>query len=353
MKRLVVCLVVVAVAGCQSAWQRLDQYSASYMRVMDAAQAVLARRYVVTAVDRAHGIIEASSIVRANMITKYRTKATARVFQTGDGTYDVEMRVTNELELSEPSLMGRGQPPHDWRAVGFDHLAETALRAEVQAQMMGQTVTATPRPSYLLFSAPRPPVPAGLMRPRIPDPVGGAKEPPPPPPKPQSAPKPSPEAPKVSQASLFTQHLAMGDLHWERRELDEALLAYQRAALAAPKEPTGHLSLAGVWTALRRYSVAAVALREAAAVANGHRLAAAELARLRGPAEEMTERLLLLKGWCKQQPNDVDGQLLLAYHYILAGRADDARASLGDVVRVKPQDAAARFLTEQLAATQS
>ncbi len=353
MRRLLVCLVVVATAGCQSTWQRLDQYPPPYMRVMDAAQAVLARRYVVTAVDRAHGIIEASSIVRANMITKYRTKATARVYQTGEGAYDVEMRVTNELELSEPSLMGRGQPPHDWRAVGFDHLAETALMAEVQAQMMGQTVTATQRPSYLLFSAPKPLMPAGLMRPSIPDPVGAPARPAPAPPRPQTAPKASPDAPKVSQADTFTQHLAMGDLHWQRRELDEALLAYQRAALAAPKEPAGHLSLAGVWTALRRYSAGAAALREAAAVANGHRLAAAELARLRGPAEEMTERLLLLKGWCKQQPSDTDGQLLLAYHYLLAGRADDARASLGDVVRARPQDPAARFLAQQLAAAQS
>ncbi|HUT37235.1 MAG TPA: tetratricopeptide repeat protein [Planctomycetota bacterium] len=351
MRRAAVGLVVVAVLGCQHTWQSLDQYPGAYMRVMDAARAVLARHYVVTNVDRAHGFVEASSIVRANMITKYRTKATARVFQVGPGAYDVEMRVTNELELSEPSLMGRGQPPHDWRAVGFDHLAETALMAEVQAQMMGQTVTAAPRPSYLLFSTPSPvPLGAGeLMRPPIPDPVGGAPTPPPAAP----APKPVTAAPRPSRAGLFEQHLAMGALHWERHEVDQALLAYQRAAVAAPSNPVGHLAVAGAWTALRRYSAGAAALREAAAVANGHRLPNTELARLRGPAEELNERLLLLKGWCKQQPSDVDGQLLLAYHYFLAGRADDARASLDGVVRAKPQDPAARFLAQQLGAARS
>jgi cytochrome c-type biogenesis protein CcmH/NrfG len=108
-----------------------------------------------------------------------------------------------------------------------------------------------------------------------------------------------------------------------------------------------------VWTALRRYNAGATALREAAAAANGQPVPGTALARLRGPAEELSERLLLLKGLCKQQPNDRDGRLLLAYHYILAGRADDARASLDEAMRADPNDAAARFLARQLGPARS
>ncbi len=349
-------LVVLAVLGCRSTWYAMDPYSAPYMRVMDAARSVLARHYAIADVDRAHGLVTATSIVRANLATKFRTKAVARVYVTGDGTYDVEMRVTNELELSEPSLMGGGQPPYDWRAVGFDHLAETALMAEVQAQLVGQTVSVTPRSTYLMFPAPiaGPLRHSDLLRPPIPDPVGGAAKPgaAAPAPKPQApaaqaAPKPAPEAPKASAADLFVQYLAMGDLHWQRGELDKALLEYQRAAVAAPKDPVAHLSLAGVWTALRRYNAAAAALRDAAGLANGDRLPNRELARLRGPEDALGERVLLLKGWCKQRPEDVDGRLLLAYHCFLAGRFDEAKTTVEGVLRTTPQDAAARFLARQ------
>lgn len=363
MRRALLPLLVAALMGCSSdVWRNecrgplerqlredLDQSPTGWVQTVALVQSVLARHYIVTSVDRVHGIIEASSPVRANITTKYRTKATARVFEVGRRVYDAEVRVTNELEFSEPSNLGRGQPTFDWRAVGFDHLAEVALMTEIQAALRGETVTATPQSTYLMFPRPQP-VPrrhSDLLRPPVPDPVGGASKAAPSAPAADSQPVPKPmtAAPK---AELCQQYLAMGDLCWQRQDLDKAVLEYQRAAVACPQDPAGHLSLAVAWTALRRYSAGAAALREAAAVANGKALSDRDLARLRGPAEELGERLLLLKGWCKQRPDDLDGRLLLAYHLYLAGRADEARASLDDLVRAKPQDAAARFLAQQL-----
>lgn len=361
MRRAVAVFLVLAVLGCQEVWRAADQYPPQYLRVLEAARAVLARHYAISNVDRVHGVVEAVSAVQANSATKFRTKAVAYVYQTWEGNYDVQIRVVNELEVSQPSLLGRAQPPFDWRAVGFDQLAETALMAELQAQLAGQTITATPKASHVMFRAPIP-TPlrhSDILRPPIPDPVT--------PPKPaaaapapaaqpqlaQASPTPPPEASRASAPELFAQHLAMGDLHWQRRELDKALLEYQRAALIRPKDPVAHLSLAVVWTALRRYNAAAAALREAAGVANGERLPDRELARLRGAADDFNERLLILKGWCKQRPGDVDGLLLLAYHCFLAGRLDEARASLQDVLRASPQDAAAQFLARQLDAART
>lgn len=359
MRRLAIGSLVLAILGCQTAWRAMNQYPPEYLRVLEAARAVLARHYAVGYVDHVRGVVEASSAVNANLSTKFRTKAVARVFKTWDGAYVPQIRVTNELEMSEPSLMGGGQPPFDWRAVGFDHLAETALMAELEAQLAGQTVSVTTRSNHFMFPAPvsNPLRSSGLLRPHIPDPVGGARRPAvataPAPKAQETAVQAAPEAPKAGRTELFAQHLAMGDLHLERREHEAALLEYQRAALVCPSEPSGHLSLAGAWTALRRYSAGAAALRAAAGAANGARLAPRDLARLRGPEEELRERILLLKGWCRQRPEDLDGRLLLAYHCFLAGRLDEARADLEALLRANPQDPAAQFLARQLEAART
>jgi tetratricopeptide (TPR) repeat protein len=352
MKRLLALLLVVAAVGCQGTLCTLDQSPPGYMQALETAQAVLARHYGPVTVDKARGTVEASTIVRANLFCKYRTKAAAQIVQTAANKYDAVIRVTNELEVSEPSLLGGGQPGYDWRAVGFDQMAEAALLAEYQGQ--------TPmRPSPVMFR----PAPAAPLRHRdLPRPEGtgggGAEKPMPrpstpraPEAKPEEAPRPSAApAAKPSQAQLFEQHLMMGDLHLKRRDLDNAVLEYQRATSAAPTNAAAHLSLAGVFTALRHYSAGAAELRQAASAANGDRLPAADLSRLRGPADEVKERILLLKGWCKQKPEDTDARLLLAYHCFLAGRVEDARATLDEVMKANPKDLAGRYLVRQMEA---
>jgi len=356
MRRVPVCLLlIITVLGCQRTWQGLqrdlDQYPPGLLYAVGAAEVVLARHYVVTNVDRVHGIVEASSIVKANLVTKHRAKAVARVFQINENAYDVEVRVTNELELSEASPGGRGQPPHDWRAVGFDHVAEAMLMGEVQAQLRGQAISVTPKSTHVLFR----PVQGTPARHRdiVPPATEGGPLPAPLPkplePTPETAPKPTSSAPaKPQPLEVFAQHVALGDAYAQRRELDKALLEYQRAAVACPQSPVSHLALAGVLTGLRRYDAAAASLREAAAAAKGARLANADLARLRGGADELSERLLLLKGWCKQRPDDASARLLLAYHLFLAGRPDEARAAVGEIMAANPKDAAAQCLVAQM-----
>ena len=339
MRKCMALLLVLAAAGCTTL-QRLERPPA-YLRTLEAARAVLARHYGPAYVDKAHGMVEASPIVRASVFTKYRTRAVATVYPAGQGQYAVQMRVTNELEISEPSLLGGGQPPYDWRAVGFDRLAEASLMAEVMSELSGPRPPTPPRSSRGHSTPPQ----HNVLRPSVPEAPAA---------KPEALPNPTntpSEEPRNAQ--LFDRYLAMGDLNLQRRQFDKALLEYQRATVACPKNAAGHLSLAGVWTALRRYSAGAAALRDAAAVADGQAMANTELNRLRGPAEELSQRLLLLKGWCKQKPDDSDARLLLAYHCFLAGRADEARAALGEIAKLTPKDPAARYLGAQMAAVRS
>ena len=338
-----VCLAVAPLA-CQMAGQNWATYSPEYLRVLAAAEKVLGRHFVVTGVDKPHGIVGASSVVRANIFTKYRTRAEARVLPAGVGRYGVQVRVTNELEISEPSLLGRGQPGYDWRAVGFDHVLEAALMTEVQAELQGQTVAAVP-PSATQFL--KPPVPAKRHR----DLFGPGNAPAKPAAKPESKAPIPPAAqapPKADPSALHAQYLALGDVYEKRNDHKKALLEYQRAAMTRQDDATAHLSLATVFTALSRYDAAAGALREAAGASKHEALDAQDVRRLRSLAQDINERLLALTGWCKQNPKDGDAQLVLGYHGLLADRADEARETLAALLKASPNDPAAQFLMRNL-----
>jgi len=332
-KRLAVPLMLLAVVGCERIFQRtvrvLDPYPRSYVETLELARKVLSRHFAIRAVDKAHGVVEGSSVVRANMFTKYRTRAVAQVFEIARGTYGVQVRVTNELEVSEPSLLGRGQPGYDWRAVGFDHVMEATLMAELEAERAGR-VTSSRGPLRH----------RDVIQPR-------GREPRP------SKPARSSEGPGSRKEELFEQYAALGELYYRRGEFDKALMEFQRATVACPERVFGHLALAGVWASLSRYDAAASALRQGALAADGKRLTGEELARLRRPAEAIRQRLLLLRGWCKQHPGDRDARLVLAYYCLLANETKEAQERLAELLSKSPEDVAARFLAREVSALRS
>jgi len=346
---VVVAAMVLSMSGCDPIWRAA--YPPPYLKALSDAQTVLARHFIVTNVDRDNGIVEASGIAGANMYTKYRTRVEARAYRLPNGSYDIEMRVVNELEISEPSCLGgsRPQPGHDWRAVGFDHVLEAALTAEVQNELRGVHVMVQPTASYVMFQQP----PAVPMRhtdifPQPPSGQSPAPNPLAPAPKAPEPPKPQSSAPdRPATVQLFDQYMALGDQYLRRREHDRALLEYQRATLAQPRNPVPYLSLAGVWTLLGRYGTGAEALRQAAAAADGHPIAGTDIQRLRSLAEDANQRVLLLKGWCRQNPADRDARLLLGYHCLLADRPDEARAALQEILQADPKDIAAAYLLRQ------
>jgi len=60
MRKALVCLLGLAAVGCHGLWRPLNPYPPAYLRALETARAVLSRHFVVTKVDRAHGIVEAS-----------------------------------------------------------------------------------------------------------------------------------------------------------------------------------------------------------------------------------------------------------------------------------------------------
>ncbi|MFP4057204.1 MAG: tetratricopeptide repeat protein [Candidatus Brocadiia bacterium] len=350
----------LATVGCTT-WQRspLSPYSPDFGEKLAATKRVLARHFTITGVDKPHGKVYAQSVVGANIHTKYRTLVEATVYPVGQRDYDVQVRVRNELEVSQPSLLGGNQPPHDWRTVAFDHVLEAALMAEVQAEIAGEQAEVEPRATYTMFPVPRPPRVRhrDFFRPPIPDLRKKAPEA-----KPEAkTPAPaSPDAPPRAQArreGAYDEYMAQGDQYAAQGDdaasLKKALLEYQRAAMACPDRAEAYLSLTRAWTALGQYAQAAASLRQAARAGDAARLAAGDLRRLRELDGDLSARLMLLKGWCRQNPNDHDARLLLSYHCLLADRAEEARRTLQDVLEARPQDPAAQFLVRQIEARRS
>jgi hypothetical protein len=361
--RFILILAAAAIPSACHSLSSLSQTPPEKARRLSAAQRVLARHFPVVSVDSWVGVVEARSVVGANPVAKYRTRAVAIVFPTPMGGYDTEIRVTNELEVSEVSPRGGGQPPSDWRAAGFDKPFEAQLLAELDAELGGQPLAAAPpRHSYSLWTppAPGPPPPYPQELPRLPLPeVRPVPQEPAPVPAGPPVPLPpaaEPGAPKAQGApaavagvgQLCQQYMALGDQCLARREYDKALLEYQRAAFASPESPVAHLCLAMVWTALDRYAPAAESLRQAADAARDRALPAQELARLRGLSPDAGRRLLLLKGWVEKNPADADARLVLGYHGLLADRSDEARQALQQVLHARPEEPAARYLMRLL-----
>lgn len=357
MKRSVIALVV-AVAVPLASCQLFRPYPAAQRHVMDAAARVLGRHFAITDYSLARGTVVGVSAEGANLAARYRTLATATVYPVGSGKYDCQIRVENQLESSLPSAMGGAQPPYQWSTAGFDRVLEARLMNELRAELAYHVGSvAAPTSSYAMF---RPLAkPTARHRDLFPAPA-----PPPPAPKPtSSAPHKPRAAPKGAQALArpdeparvegYAQHLAQGDLHLRRGEHDQALQEYQCAALARPHAASAYLSLASVWTAIGHYAAGAESLRLAAGASGERALTAREVARLRYATGDVSQRLLLLQGRCKQDAGDTDARLLLGYHCLLADRAQDARAALEQVLRAHPQDPAARYLVGQLDARRS
>ncbi|NQT86802.1 hypothetical protein HQ560_08570 [bacterium] len=332
-------------------------YQPEYLDALEAAKAVLARHYMVTGVDKAHGVVYAQSAVGANISTKYRTVAVGRVRRISDGQYDVGIRVKNELEVSTPSLMGGGDTPHDWRTVAYDQIREAELMNEVNAELAGYHVTSRVRSNYVLWGRPEarptarhrdlfqpPPAAPPVGKPAAPLVPEGKAEPP--------AAKPQTHAPPATRNDeLYRRYMAQGDVYLKSAQrgqdtVRKALIEYQRATIAKPHSPSPHLSLAATWTALKDYPRAAESLRQAAARSDGGAMSKQDLARLRTMGDET--RVMLLKGWCKQNPDDRDARLVLGYQCLLVNRAKDAQENLDELLATNPSDTVAAYLVRQL-----
>ena len=124
--------------------------------------------------------------------------------------------------------------------------------------------------------------------------------------------------------------------YFKRGDYQMALAQTNRAVALVPNDSLMHEFRALCLFATRDYQQSAAALY--AVLSGGPGWDAATLNGLYANPNVYADQLRALEGYIRQNPNRPDARFLLAYHYMLGGRDQQAVSELQAVVRLQPKD---------------
>ena len=135
-----VAVVLPAVGGCEHRSVRQSTVAEAvrdYDLAYEAALEVMSRYFVIRQADRARGIVVAMAVPNSDgRMGKAKTEVSAKIFASRLGGYDVEVRATNFMELSEPYALSSKTPRYEWQQASFDSNLEAKLLNEINALRM-------------------------------------------------------------------------------------------------------------------------------------------------------------------------------------------------------------------------
>jgi tetratricopeptide (TPR) repeat protein len=126
----------------------------------------------------------------------------------------------------------------------------------------------------------------------------------------------------------------------------QALVACDDAITKSPNDPVMHEVRALIQFALGQYASSAAVLNSLLASSPG--MDWTTMSSLYDDIDTYTEQLRMLEQYCKSNPKDAPAQFVLAYHYMVAGYAEEAADVLEVVVALQPKDLVAKQMLESL-----
>jgi tetratricopeptide (TPR) repeat protein len=126
----------------------------------------------------------------------------------------------------------------------------------------------------------------------------------------------------------------------------QALVACDDAITKSPNDPVMHEVRALIQFALGQYASAAAVLNSLLASSPG--MDWTTMSSLYDDIDTYTEQLRMLEQYCKSNPKDAPAQFVLAYHYMVAGYAEEAADVLEVVVELQPKDLVAKQILKSL-----
>jgi len=288
MRRTVLAGVLLA-CGCIETWDRPPR---GHDELWQAARDVLGEEFRITYSNKDDGIVEADSLVSANLFGKYRTRVVAQVVPRRYGSCELEVRVIHEYESAAPSLINGRLRSYDWVALAYDDEREAALlnRIYERASRSGASTARVSSPSAPPTSLSKDATHLALI-------VPGRE-------------------PSRQTAEL----LLLGDLDMGAGRTAEALKKYRAAAELEPLLPLCHLALADGLIAAREFDKAAGELPKAfEGVARPQLL---DLRKLYGAQWEQIKTEFAT--WFNGQAARNDARLLWGYFYAASGSPDGA-----------------------------
>ena len=320
--------------------------SPEYVKAWEAAKNIMEKNFMLRVADMQHGVIIAEPEVGANSLAKYRTRVEAQLVQTGPSLWDVEVRVMNEVEISEPNISG-SQPRNYWATVAFDKILEVRLETEIKQERYGRSIwnldskynksgggNAAPDKHGDLLKA----LPKSSAAPASSNPLSLARD----------ATHLALIEKRPSFGDRYTKMIARGDLAFRRNDLDAAVIEYGTAAEETPNEPTAHVALSHAWFAQARYDESAHHLRKALALGTDWLKIKVDHAKLYGIPDAFGRQVSMLRQHVEKDPEDMAARFALGYILMRGGDREASITQIEAVLKNDPRDAAARKLLDIL-----
>ena len=343
MNRKALLVVAMATAGpwCLGADTDLGELTdrKAYDRLWNAALEVMKKHFHVRYAEKKGGRIVADSMVRNTTGRKTRVKVEAKIVRDDDYFYDVEVRVTNQMDTSEPSALSRRQSRYLWYSVGFDQEAETKLVNEIKDQAFGKP---KPFPSNQSpFGSPRgreyPP-----SRIVIPAKPTGTK---------QKATKYQPRrrsshlllimVPNSRPNKDVVPLVVRGEDEFRKGRYAVAASTFREALMTDP-HPAVKFALGHALFAKGDYGFAAAALREGLRGVSDGPARKLDTRQFYGAALDYEAHRKRLEKWLAEHPDDKQAKFLMGYVCYFGGDLDRAQAIFSELLSANADDAAVK-----------
>ena len=304
-------------------------------RLWAASLQVMRQHFLVRHAEKSRGRILADSRISSRTGPKTRSKAESRLLRDGEGFWDVEVRVTNQVEISEPTSMGRHQPRYQWQSAGFDHDAEAKLANEIKEAAFGKGkglpskfMTGTSPegkkypPSRLVIPSQRDQARQGIRTY-------------------QPSSKPCHllviRVPQRRPSPKVTPLVVRGENEFRDGHYGTAAATFQEALMADP-HPAVKIALGHALFAKGDYGFAAAALREGIQAVPNYAQATLDTRSFYGAPKDFDAHKSRLATWMSKHPDDRQAKFLMGYLCYFSGDMAGARAVFAELLAANAKD---------------
>ena len=304
-------------------------------RLWAASLQVMGKHFLVRHAAKSRGRIVADSRISSRRGPKSRVKVESRLMRDDEGFWDVEVRVTNQIETSEPTSIGRHQPRYQWQSAGFDHDAETKLVNEIKEAAFGKAKGFPTKfmtgdspegkkypPSRLVIPSERDQAKQGVR-----------------------AYKPSGRpchlliirVPSRRPSRKVTPLVVRGENEFREGRYDTAAATFQQALMTDP-HPAVKIALGNALSAKGDYGFAAAALREGIQAVPNCAQTKMDARSFYGSPKDFEAHKKRLAKWLAEHPDDKQAKFLMGYLCYFSGDVDGARAVFAELLAANAKD---------------
>ena len=342
-------VVVMAAAGSWCLGEDTDVGELTdrkaYDRLWNAALEVMKKHFHVRYAEKKGGRIVADSRIRNTTGRKTRVKVEAKIVRDDEYFYDVEVRVTNQIDTSEPSALSRRQSRYIWYSVGFDQDAETKLVNEIKDQAFGKP---KPFPSNQSpFGSPKGKVYPSSHTVGPAKPTGSKQK------ATQYRPRRRPShlllilVPSGRPSKDVVPLVVRGEDEFRRGRYTEAANTFREALMADP-HPAVKFALGHALFAKGDYGFAAAALREGLREVSDAPVRELDTRQFYGATLDYEAHRKRLEKWLAEHPDDKQAKFLMGYVCYFGGDPDRARTIFAELLSTNADDAAVKPFMKRL-----